>query len=188
MDVHDRPKIGTALSSETFAAWLKSRPDRDRYDRYPVFMVSAEGGGIRAAYWTALVLATLQERTPDFAAHVFSISGVSGGSLGAGLFGALMSLSTVPVCNVPEMDGLPACIDAFLAQDFFTPILAALLTGDLPQRFMPWPMERLDRARALERAWTSAWDQTISGERIRSGSRLIRFGMVSLDFGYRISS
>src|SRR5207253_8426017 len=52
---------------------------------YPVFVVAAAGGGIRAAYWTALVLGTITDQTHADAwrRHLYAVSGVSGGSLGA---------------------------------------------------------------------------------------------------------
>jgi len=57
--------------------------------KYPVFIVAAEGGGIYAAGATATFLSRLQQFAPDFDRHVFAISGVSGGSIGAAIFQAL---------------------------------------------------------------------------------------------------
>jgi predicted acylesterase/phospholipase RssA len=56
---------------------------------YPVFIVAAEGGGIYAASAAATFLAQLEDREPSFARHIFAISGVSGGSIGAAIFHAL---------------------------------------------------------------------------------------------------
>ncbi|MFP5288311.1 MAG: hypothetical protein ACLGI9_21425, partial [Thermoanaerobaculia bacterium] len=70
-----RPPNGSIRQS--FAAWYRD------IEGGPVFLVAAEGGGIRAAYWTAIALAEIQDRHPAFARHVFAISGISGGSLGA---------------------------------------------------------------------------------------------------------
>jgi len=64
---------------------------------YPVFIVSAEGGGIRAAFWTAGLLCAIQDEEPGFANHVLGISGVSGGSLGAATFAALVAEN--PACR-----------------------------------------------------------------------------------------
>ena len=71
------------------AKWIASRKDWNKYDRYPVFLIATEGGGIRAAYFTASVLAALQERCPALAQHTLAISGVSGGSVGAAVFAGL---------------------------------------------------------------------------------------------------
>ena len=58
-----------------------------------MFLVTAKGGGIRAAYWTAALLTALQDANPEFADHVFAVSGVSGGSVGAGVFAGLLAQS-----------------------------------------------------------------------------------------------
>jgi hypothetical protein len=59
------------------------------YGKYPVFIVGAEGGGLYAASAAALLLARLQDTDPRFSEHVFAISGVSGGAIGATIFRAL---------------------------------------------------------------------------------------------------
>jgi hypothetical protein len=75
-----------------YGDWLKKRePFRAAYKAsqktpYPVFIIAAEGGGIYAAAAAASFLSRLQERCPSFAQHVFAISGVSGGSVGAAVF------------------------------------------------------------------------------------------------------
>jgi hypothetical protein len=57
--------------------------------KYPVFIVATEGGGIYAASAASLFLAGLQDRDPSFSKHMFAISGVSGGAIGATIFQAL---------------------------------------------------------------------------------------------------
>jgi hypothetical protein len=69
--------------------WLKHQPPKAQ--AYPLILVNAEGGGIRAAYWTAIVLGEIQGMMPQFGTQLFSLSGVSGGSLGASLFAALLA-------------------------------------------------------------------------------------------------
>src|SRR5260370_17149672 len=60
---------------KAFQAWWAARADKDSYkDRpYPVFIVTAEGGGITAGYFTAAVLTAIQDRAPAFPQHIFSI-------------------------------------------------------------------------------------------------------------------
>lgn len=138
----------------------------------PVFIVATEGGGIRAAYWTALVLGALQDESwdnirawqskhpgqgtpPDFASGLFAISGVSGGSLGAAVFDALLADdATYPLADKAGN---------MLRQDYLSPTLAAMLFPDFLQRFWPWPVAAADRARALEHGWENGWRRTISG-------------------------
>jgi hypothetical protein len=57
--------------------------------RYPVFIIAVEGGGIYAASAASVFLARLADLEPEFDDHVFAISGVSGGSIGAAIFQAL---------------------------------------------------------------------------------------------------
>lgn len=77
---------------ESFKSWLSSRADRDQFAEkpYPVYLVSAQGGGIYAAYHAATALTNLTEAMPNFPQHIFAISGVSGGSLGASTFSSLI--------------------------------------------------------------------------------------------------
>jgi hypothetical protein len=65
----------------SFQTWLASRPDRDQYSGkpYPVYIASAQGGGIFAAYHAATAFSHLTESIPSFPQHVFAISSVSVG-------------------------------------------------------------------------------------------------------------
>lgn len=87
-------KAADAATAESqFSAWLEHRPDRQKYageDEYPVYIVSAQGGGIYAAYQTAIFLARMQDICPAFRHHLFAISSVSGGSVGAAVFTAAL--------------------------------------------------------------------------------------------------
>lgn len=138
---------------------------------YPLFVVSAEGGGIRAAYWTATVLGEIQKTNPCFADQLFSLSGVSGGSLGAGVFTALLAEQKTSQgafrCGqvVSDEAGLDVQRKAqdILGEDFLSPVVAAMLYPDLVQRVWPWPVARFDRARALEHAWEQAWRKHMPG-------------------------
>ena len=127
---------------------------------YPIVVVATEGGGIRAAYWTALVLAKLEQAAPGFACHVYAISGVSGGSLGAAVYAAeLADRSGGFDCSGPG--GGPGAdfgvrMTDMLATDFLSPVLAGLLYPDLMQRFVPGPLFP-DRAEYLERSWEAGW-------------------------------
>jgi hypothetical protein len=73
---------------ERFQSWLK-QPGRKRAGSTPVFIFAVEGGGIYAATAASLFLAELQDEAPCFSRHVFAISGVSGGAIGASVFQAL---------------------------------------------------------------------------------------------------
>jgi hypothetical protein len=165
------PKPGAAYwdksIGDVFAAWLSKRPDRayftERRRPYPVFIVTADGGGLYAAYFTGMVLARLQDTCPGFHQHLFAISGVSGGSIGAATYAALVHSYAIGVKTAPcdPVDGPKHSIekytDEILATDFLTPLVSGLFFADFVQRFIPWPIERFDRARALENAFEQAW-------------------------------
>ncbi|RUW65357.1 hypothetical protein EOA28_33110, partial [Mesorhizobium sp. M2A.F.Ca.ET.067.02.1.1] len=55
---------------------------------YPIFIISAAGGGHYAADFAATFVARVQDRCPNFSQHIFA-SSVSGGSICAGVFAAL---------------------------------------------------------------------------------------------------
>jgi hypothetical protein len=155
----------------SFREWLATRTDHDAYAgaSYPVVLVSTEGGGIRAAYLTAQVLAAIQDRCPGFAEHVFAISSVSGGSLGAAVFAGL-------VARAPRFRGINPCnpltksqpefedaTDRVLQRDFLSPVLAKMVFPDLVQRFWFMPVVPFDRAVALEQGFERAWAAATHG-------------------------
>jgi hypothetical protein len=150
-----------------FNRWLQGRKDRDEFKGrpYPVFIVTAEGGGITTAYYTAQVLGALQDRNPAFAQHVFAISGVSGGSVGTAVYAGLNAK-----CKPNQETRLPnptpwqesagplqTSADSILRDDYLSPLLAAFLYPDLVQRFLPFPVNSWDRARALEERLEASW-------------------------------
>ncbi len=143
-------------------AWLQQRVEPDTKS-FPVVIVAAAGGGLRAAYWTAITLAQLHERSGGrLARHLFAVSGVSGGSLGAAAY--MAALGDAP--RIWESDPAEPLrkVQKFFApdQDFLSPVLAALVLGDAAQRLLPFPIPALDRARALEDSWSRSW-ATLTG-------------------------
>ena len=96
-DNHDVRPLATSkvpaevpTASEAFRQWYETRPNLADYEEYPVYLVTAQGGGIYAAYQTAIFLARLYDLCPGFGDHVFAISSVSGGSVGAAAFAAAL--------------------------------------------------------------------------------------------------
>jgi hypothetical protein len=160
---------------DVLRAWLDGlAPAAD--GRVPVFIVAAEGGGIRAAYWTALVLGELQDRAAaagaDFARHVFAISGVSGGSLGAATFAALVAnqggARPKPVADCAVDQGvdplsLRGRAERVLSHDFLSPTVAVMMFPDLFQQFVPYGFLN-DRAVAIEKSFEAAWRDCEEGD------------------------
>ncbi len=98
----------------TFRAWLQER--KTGSSAYPVFVIAAQGGGIYAASTVGAFLAAMQDHCPAFARHVFAISAVSGGSVGASLFNAAFADSIARGTNrKAAVDVEPGC-DSFFAK------------------------------------------------------------------------
>ncbi len=177
---------------EAFLDWYQARADRAFYERqgkpYPVFLVTAAGGGLYAADFAATGLARLQDGCAAFAQHTFAISGVSGGSFGGAMFTTL--LAGTPQVSADEIvggdpcgsgrrtggqGGLEAQVRALVTQDYLAPVVAAGLFTDFPQRLLPFPIAALDRSRAFDATLDEVWKRTrpvCIGEGCRPFSKL----------------
>jgi len=174
----DRPNVEKALSD-----WKDRqlrRPLPRSGDKYPLFVVAAEGGGIRAAYWAATVLGTIQDSNPCFADQLFALSGVSGGSLGSAVFTALLAdqhyRSPNFRCGDRDAPRLTDKAQEILGEDFLAPAIAATLYPDLFQRVWFRPIPHFDRARALEISWEQAWKQYAGNDRFAQAFDKLWFG------------
>jgi hypothetical protein len=153
-------EVNRADVIDSFRVWYALAEKNDGAGTlHPLFVVATEGGGIRAAYWTATVLGEIQDEHSNFAPHLFAISGVSGGSLGAAVFDALLAEANNGSFKFKDK------AHYILGQDFLSPALASMLYPDLVQRFLPFPIPYLDRARALEMGWEKAWRKAMHSER-----------------------
>jgi hypothetical protein len=129
-----------------------------------VYFVATEGGGIRAAYWTAGLLGRIEDEHPGFANHTFAISSVSGGSLGAGVFAAALADRSE---HLGTGKPLGETARGVLGHDFLSPTVAKLLYPDLLARFIPWRIPFFDRATAVEEVWARRWKETTGTDRFR---------------------
>ncbi|HEX4888064.1 MAG TPA: hypothetical protein VFV37_08465, partial [Luteibaculaceae bacterium] len=143
----DRPYL-----DQHFAQWFDALEKRvhatgDTTGKVPVIFIAAEGGALRTGAFTAATLAYLQEQNPFFREHLYTLSGVSGGSLGLSVFYAMNYRSEVPSKE------LPASTKVFFEGDFLSVTIAKLAFAEILGYFLPvyWP--KTDRAIALERAW-----------------------------------
>ena len=175
-DFHDVRTIRAGIDSssasmstnDVFARWVGNQPalastgspDAPR-QAVPLIMVATEGGGIKAATWTALVLDCLLsadpivERCPSHEgsrlSSVFAESGVSGGSVGLveyTRFAAEPSLATQP----------GDWIDRRLGADFVSPSIAWQLFVETPRAWLQFD-PGMDRAEVLERGWEQTWTE-----------------------------
>src|SRR5262249_49700763 len=137
---------------------------------------AAQGGGIFAASSTAAFLAMVQDHCPSFAKHVFAISGVSGGAVGASLFNA--ALAEAPAGDKPGCDSfaeaglLTKRPQAVTQDDHMSPVLAYLLP-DVVRGFVGprrpsvcWddgPVAWLGRDQILEKSFIYSFNKSRPG-------------------------
>ena len=146
----------------------KAKDPKDQLNcQYPIYIASAQGGGIYAAYHTAKSLAVLSEEVPGFSDHIFAISGVSGGSVGASVF-----VNALRTAN-PEKQGefkhgeLGGRIDDYFGANYdrLAMILSTMLFGDTMQRFTPLPVPAWDRSLGLELGFENLYPYRNPGSR-----------------------
>ncbi len=115
----------------------------------PMLIVATAGGGIRAAYWTAVVLEKLEsDFGGDLRPLLLAISGVSGGSVGAAAYMAAVAAQ--------EKDGKGAVSPtAYLREDFLAEGLASWLFIDGISNVLP-DLGQRDRGDALEQGFEHA--------------------------------
>jgi hypothetical protein len=149
--LNDRPALTIDQALDAWLARVPAGPAGVR-QRVPMVFVATAGGGIRAAYWTDLVLDCLFAAQPVEPAcrgqrldkgNVFAASGISGGSLGLAVDRAL--------------EGSGLTYDDVLQRDFLSPDVAALTFRDLPNGLLRLEPRDADRAAVMERAWEDAF-------------------------------
>jgi hypothetical protein len=140
-----------------FLQWLSKFESTPAGERIPVFLISAEGGGIRAAYWTARVMAELDERSNgEFSRHAFVVSGVSGGSVGVTAFvGATLSLRGDP-------RGRTERLERFFGQDYLSPMVARMLITEPIWQLLGRGVTPRDVG--FERQFESDWQATFGND------------------------
>ena len=151
--------------SQAMETWMEINKVSNK-DRTPFVIVATAGGGIRAAYWTVTVLGDLQDQSAKFTQRTFALSGVSGGSVGATVYRALLD---VPADTIKEKcpGGIANCAQRVLDEDFLGPVVAAMLYPDIAQRF--WPIAMFpDRSAALEKSWERAFRKVTGDDRLKS--------------------
>jgi hypothetical protein len=182
------PKTRDSLD-EAFDNWYGRVQKLPRYaggtTEIPLIIVATEGGGIRAAYWTATALASLHDQVPGFADHCFAISSVSGGSLGALVYDALLA-SRVEQAHGNGASGTATFsqlagaaqpigpdVQPMLNFDALSGTLASMAQPDLVQKFLPTCFGDVgcfpDRAQALENGWEFGWHHAFKNDGFSRG-------------------
>ncbi|MCW9016558.1 MAG: hypothetical protein OQJ89_06325, partial [Kangiellaceae bacterium] len=138
---------------QSLQTWLAQR-DATK----PMVLVATAGGGLRASYWTGVVMGRFQDLIPGFNQQVFAVSGVSGGSVGAVFYNG--ALANDLECG--KGGNASPCFEpkllAAIGQDYLAATATSMLYGDLIQRFLPFPVFS-DRAAALEESWEAGFEK-----------------------------
>ncbi|MEX1238113.1 MAG: hypothetical protein WEB30_00290 [Cyclobacteriaceae bacterium] len=146
--IDQKPETNLQTLDEYIDNWVTVRQQEilESRERYPVFIVNAYGGGIRAAAWTSLVVSHLDSITGGkFQRHVLAYSGASGGTIGASVMCALRkSRNGEPVHSQEVLN--------FYRNDFLTPVLVGLMGRDIFFSTTGWDAVD-DRARLQDNTW-----------------------------------
>lgn len=132
----------------------------------PVIFVAAEGGGIRALTWTALVLEGLERKFPGIHRNIYGISGVSGGGVGATFY---VSYLFDQLRNNREIVSNEAAFRKAVRSDFLSDLLSAFLFQDNLQKILPVGITAFDRTRRLEDAWAKSFAYHTSSNTMDKG-------------------
>jgi hypothetical protein len=161
---------------EAYDSWLAADPSGQRGAARPLVLVAAQGGGIRAAIWTAMVMECVFGPSPvassakdgnDVCADgggafnaekawasasrplpVFLASGASGGSVGLAAWAGRR-------VDLTQRAAVPQSVQEVLVGDYVAADLARMLSGDTLYGLIAHSGP--DRAAVLERAWELAW-------------------------------
>ena len=148
-----------------FSEWIdnkKMKWNNDSTKQHTIFLIAAEGGGIRNCYWTYVVLQKLQNLQPAFYDHTFAVTGASGGSMGLGFYYNYIYHN---IKRSEKNDFLlkgddSIRLDAICSADYLSGVTYGFLYPDLVQRFIPWSIESWDRSKYL----ANSFDAGFSGK------------------------
>jgi hypothetical protein len=193
------PSTASTALKDSFKAWVDARRDEIaayesvRRKKFPVFIVSAQGGGIYAAAAAGSFLARLQDHCPRFANHLFAISGVSGGAVGAAVFEGMLKASRTDRAECSSVaaaspDSLSSKTSAVVLDDHLSPLLGTLLADLLglhPDRALALEDSfirsmRARGARALEAPFDQHWDA-------RAAAPALLLNATWVETGYRVA-
>lgn len=137
-------------------------------------IVAAEGGGLRAAYWTAKILQLLDEHQAadakgdpthaSFSQSVFAVSTISGGSLGTVAYYE-SQLVKGGSCNPDDF------LFQYLGDDHLSPVIASFAFGNAFQWIWPFRIGSVDRAKAFEANMSERWRVALDDAKCPTATR-----------------
>ena len=151
--------------------WIKNRKadiilSDSLGQKFPIIIVSAEGGGSRAGLWSFLVQSYLYDRNPDyFKKYLFSMTGASGGGVGNNMFYTQAyqlqeNGSTVPFkFQTASEDEFQYRASTIYDKDYLSASVASLMGRDLFKSITNIGNFR-DRGAILEDQWENEFDNT----------------------------
>jgi hypothetical protein len=158
----------------------------------PLVIVAAEGGASRAATWLLSAMRLLDYRTDGrFGAHVFGISAVSGGALGAASYLLALRMhiedrTTGDPARIDpnhykalwEMQGVRRMLWHMAGADLLAPSIATFFLNDTiaPVWGPLWPFGG-DRGLALERSFERHWSDPTG---LRAPNSLVAHGFLQI--------
>lgn len=143
---HDVDLVKTNLKPEDrlniknyFINWiLDRRASIDKTTEYPVILLSTNGGGTRAAFWTALLNSRIYDKTKGkYTEHLFSQSGASGGIVGSAVFTALCDYYR----DAKDAEIMQEKVEEIYNTDLLASTIAFLFGKDFWQVFIPFNLE-----------------------------------------------
>lgn len=148
---------------EDFGNWLHLKATEDTTGSIPVFIVAAEGGGIRASQWAIHMLNELDTQYQGaFLNNTYAISSVSGGSVGATQYLAYLA-------DKNEDGALHDFDSANNHIDLLSGVTAYLFFPEMFQRPIPFSIPIFDRGRGLEDNFSYFYKQQFKTDRLEKG-------------------
>ncbi len=144
-----------------FKEWLSYKLAKDQLFNKdsitPIFLVAAEGGGIRACYWTSQVLKSLHLKHPEIYRNTFAVTGASGGTVGLSFFYNYIFEKSGGDYRTLSSPSFYASLDTITGSDYLSGVTYGFLFPDLAQRVLPWPVASFDRAKFLSNGFSKSF-------------------------------
>ena len=104
----------------------------------PFYLIASDGGGLRAAYWTLMVLDQLDELSGErLYERTLAMSGASGGMIGLGMYMAIKNHQNNPIDRKNVIDKIGNA-------NFFSNDLTFLLGKNIFKNFLPFNVSCMD--------------------------------------------
>ena len=134
-------------------------------EKETVYIIAAEGGGIRNCYWTYRVLSELEKEKPGFFDRTFAASGVSGGSIGIGFYYNFKYYCDSLIKNHVDTTGLAEKLDLICSSDYLSRVTFGFMFPDLLQRFIPATIDSWDRSKYLANSFDDAFSYHLGSKK-----------------------